>query len=240
MEEITIIIFYTLVASGCIPLGGLLASVERIKPDWLENELRHFIIAFGGGILLAAVAFVLVPEGNKYFSNPILSVMTLLTGGISFFLLERYMGVKKRDKPQFIAMLLDYIPESLALGGAFAVGAHAAPLLAVFIGLQNLPEGFNAYRELVVRHKTGKKRVLAAMLLLVPLGPLLAIIGWVYFSDFVVLLGATMLFASGGILYLIFQDIAPQSRMRRHWAPPLGAVLGFGLGMFGTNLFFMK
>ena len=40
-----------------------------------------------------------------------------------------------------------------------------------------------------------------------------------------------MLFASGGILYLIFQDIAPQARLERHWAPTLGAVLGFCFAM---------
>lgn len=236
MEEITKIIFYTLGASACIPAGGLLASVERIKPDWLENELRHFIIAFGGGVLLAAVALVLVPEGNKYFNDPVLGVITLLAGGISFFLLESFLGAKKREKPQFSAMLLDYIPESLALGGAFALGAQSAPLLAVFIGLQNLPEGFNAYRELLSTPKPDKKHVLVSMFMLVPLGPVLAITGWACLRDHVALLGATMLFASGGILYLIFQDIAPQSRMRRHWAPPLGAVLGFGLGVLGANL----
>ena len=43
-------------------------------------------------------------------------------------------------------------------------------------------------------------------------------------------------FAAGGILYLIFQDIAPQSKMRRHWMPPLGAVLGFVVGMIGKQL----
>lgn len=49
-------------------------------------------------------------------------------------------------------------------------------------------------------------------------------------------LGASMLFASGEVLYLIFKDVAPQSRMQRHRAPPLGAVLGFALGMLGANL----
>lgn len=235
MQEITTIILFTLGASACIPLGGLLASVEKIRPNWLENELRHFIIAFGGGVLLAAVALVLVPEGNKYFSSPILSVVVLLVGGSSFFVLERFMGTRNMEKPQFSAMLLDYIPESLALGGAFAVGAHSAPLLAIFIGLQNLPEGFNAYRELLATPGTRKKQILTAMIMLVPIGPIFAMIGWAYLSDHVVLLGAIMLFAAGGILYLIFQDIAPQSRMRRHWAPPLGAVLGFGLGMLGAN-----
>jgi hypothetical protein len=38
-------------------------------------------------------------------------------------------------------------------------------------------------------------------------------------------------FSGGGILYLVFQDIAPQAKLARHWAPPLGAVVGFLLGM---------
>ena len=74
------------------------------------------------------------------------------------------------------------------------------------------------------------------MILLAPLGPIIAFIGWYYFSENFQLLGITMLFAAGGILYLIFQDIAPQAHLKKHWAPSLGAVLGFCLGMLGNNL----
>ena len=45
-----------------------------------------------------------------------------------------------------------------------------------------------------------------------------------------------MAFAAGGILYLVFQDIAPQSRVAHHWSPPLGASLGFMIGMLGDRL----
>ena len=236
MDELLKIIVYTLCAGACIPLGGALAHVERIRPQWLENEFRHAIIAFGGGILVAAVALVLVPEGTDYVNQSGLNVFILLAGGIFFFLVEHLLGFQKREKPQFTAMLLDYIPESMALGGAFAVGAKSAPLLAVFIGLQNLPEGFNAFRELKTNAGTSGKRILGLMCLLIPIGPVIGVLGWIYFSENVMLLGATMLFASGGILYLIFQDIAPQSHMNRHWAPPLGAVLGFCVGMLGNDL----
>jgi len=236
MDEITKIILYTLCAGACIPIGGLFAYVEKIRPRWLENEFRHSVIAFGGGILLAAVALVLVPEGTKYVNHSALSVILFLSGGISLFIIERILGSRRREKPQFTAMLLDFVPESLALGGAFAIGAQSAPLLAIFIGLQNLPEGFNAFRELRAIPQSSAKHILGLMFLLIPIGPIVAVIGWVYFSDNIPLLGATMLFASGGILYLIFQDIAPQSHMRRHWAPPLGAVFGFCLGMLGNNI----
>jgi len=236
MNDLNTIILYTLCAGACIPLGGLLAHAEHIKSPWLENEFRHTVIAFGGGILLAAVALVLVPEGSHYVNHPSLSTLIVLLGGISFFLLERFLGTRRREKPQMTAMLLDYIPESLALGGAFAVGAKSAPLLAVFIALQNLPEGFNAYHELRNASKKSGLRILLFMFSLVLIGPVIGVLGWVYFSDNEFLLGATMLFASGGILYLIFQDIAPQAHIQEHWGPPLGAVIGFCVGMFGNNL----
>ena len=236
MDQTTTITLYTACAGACIPLGGLIAYKEKIRPRWLESELRHTVIAFGGGILLAAVALVLVPEGTEYVGHAVLSMLVLLAGGVCFFAVERALGARRREKPQFMAMILDYVPESLALGGAFAIGSHSAPLLALFIGLQNLPEGFNAYRELRAASGASSRRILGFMALLVPVGPVIAVTGSAYFSHNIVLLGATMLFASGGILYLIFQDIAPQSRMRRHWAPPLGAVIGFCVGMLGNNL----
>ena len=46
-------------------------------------------------------------------------------------------------------------------------------------------------------------------------------------------LGAVMLFSAGGILYLIFEDVAPQVPLQHAWAPPMGAVLGFMLGLAG-------
>jgi len=62
----------------------------------------------------------------------------------------------------------------------------------------------------------------------------LGVLGWTFGSGYPAVLGAVMLFAAGGILYLLFQDIAPQARLERHWAPALGAVAGFAAGMLGN------
>jgi len=214
----------------------LLARVERLRPQWLERELRHSIIAFGGGVLLAAVALVLVPEGAGLIGSPWLAALWFLLGGIAFFAIERALGLRRRESPNFFAMLLDYLPESLALGGMFASGAASAPLLAFLIGLQNIPEGFNAYRELGARPTLEPRRILLIMAAMLPLGPIIGMAGWVYASEHAAFLGGVMLMAAGGILYLIFQDIAPQSRLQRHWGPALGAVLGFVVGLLGELL----
>lgn len=236
MNEIAAILLVTIAAGSCIPLGGYIASFEHIRAKWLEQELRHFLIALGGGILLGAVAVALVPEGIASMQGSLLAIPILLLGGLSFFLIERALGLRRREVPQVMGMLLDYVPEAIALGGLVALGSPAAPLLALLVGLQNLPEGFNAFRELHALKRRSARRTLLIMWSLVAIGPVAGLLGYFFLSGHPTVLGAIMLFASGGILYLIFQDIAPQSRLNRHWAPPLGAVVGFGVALFGDML----
>ena len=231
MDPLIKMLLLTTASGACILAGGLLARVERIRPLWLEQELRHTVIAFGGGILIAAIVFVLVPEGRAYFDAPFWGVALLMLGGVVFMQIERYLSAKSHQLSQTLAMLLDFIPESLAMGGLFALGSPAAPLLALFIGLQNLPEGFNAYREILAETDYRVNRTLLIMLVMILAGPLAGTMGWFVAVSMPELVGAAMLFASGGILYLLFQDIAPQSRLERHWAPTLGAVLGFCFAM---------
>jgi len=229
------IIILTAAAGACIPLGGALASIERFRPRWLERELRHFLIALGGGILLGAVSFVLIPEGIEGMDESMLAIPVVLAGGVVFFVVERALGLRRRESPQLMGMVLDYVPEAIALGGLVALEPNIATLLALLIGLQNLPEGFNAYRELRALNHDGRKTMLV-MCALVVLGPVAGLSGYYVLAQYPAMLSAIMLFASGGILYLIFQDIAPQARMQRHWGPPLGAVFGLCIAMFSSML----
>jgi ZIP family zinc transporter len=49
------------------------------------------VIAFGGGILLAAISFVLVPEGISFLSRG-WSVAAMGAGGVAFFWLDRLVA----------------------------------------------------------------------------------------------------------------------------------------------------
>ena len=235
MDRFVELLLWTTLAGACIPVGAGLARIEHIRPRWLEEELRHFVIAFGGGVLVGAVALVLVPEGVERLPSPLAAVVLLLAGGMAFMALDRIQAKRNQPAPQFSAMAADFLPESLALGGMFAANAEGAVLLALLIGLQNLPEGFNAWRELASGHFS-RPRALALMAVLALLGPVCGAIGWFWLADQDAALGSIMLFAAGGILYLTFQDIAPKARLERHWAPPLGAVLGFALALVGEML----
>lgn len=222
-------------AAATIPLGGLLGRTEALHPGWLDAEWRHAVLAFGGGVLVAAVALVLVPEGSRALP-PAAALAAFGAGGLAFFLLDRLIERRGGAVGMLLALMVDFLPESLALGAMLAEGAPTALLMAVLIGLQNLPEGFNAYRELAATGRLAPGRILALFVALALLGPLAALAGWSLLAGQPGPLGAIMLFAGGGILYLTFQDIAPQVPLERHWAPPLGAVAGFMLGLAGHLL----
>lgn len=235
MSEWLFIALLTLGAGLAIPVGGLVASAENIRPLWLEQELRHSIVAFGGGALLSAIALVLVPEGSAKLSTGATAGFFAL-GGVAFMGLDRLLAYCKSPASQLVAMLSDFIPESLALGAAFAEGGSTGLLLAGLIALQNLPEGFNAYRELNQSAAFKPAVIVLAFVAMALLGPAAGLLGYFWLSAHSAAVGAIMIFAAGGILYLTFQDIAPQAKLENRWGPPLGAVAGFLLGLIGQML----
>lgn len=217
-------------------MGGLFSKYfERYSQDgFVKEEVLHTSIAFGGGIIIAAVAFVLVPEGMNVLSLAPMAIL-FLTGAIFFFFLDRYIEKKGGTISQLLAMLMDFVPEAIALGAVFATDPNLGLLLSIFIGLQNLPESFNSYLDLRNSGYTSKKCLLILLFLSFS-GVFGAISGYYLLSNMPQLTASLMLLSSGGILYLIFQDIAPMSKLQKSWFPALGVNFGFLVGMIGQKI----
>jgi ZIP family zinc transporter len=235
MPDIAYIILLSLLAGAAIPVGALLARLDLVRPSILGSAWRHFIVAFGGGALISAVALVLVPSGASKLS-PVPATLCFAAGGACFYWLDSYLSKLKSSSGQLVAMLADFIPEAIALGAAFAVGERTGLLLALLMVLQNLPEGFNAYEELCQSSKLLPNKIILAFSSLALAGPISASIGYYLLAQQDELMGALMLFASAGILYLVFQDVAPESKLKHKGMPALGAVSGFLLGLIGNML----
>jgi ZIP family zinc transporter len=234
MSQLTIIIIASWLAGLAAFGGGVIAWATDGANTDTKREVTHGIIAFGGGILIAAVAFALLPKAMVALS-PVGLGATFCAGGLLFCVLDAYLGRSGDTKAQFLAMLMDFLPEALALGAVFGQDHRLGVLLAAYIGAQNLPEGFNAFREMTtvgIRSRVALMTLLAVSLL----GPVAACTGYFFLQDQAKMTASIMTFAGGGIMYLIFQDIAPQSKIRKHWLPALGAVLGFAIGMIGKQL----
>lgn len=232
MSSLVMVLLLTSVAGLGMPLGALIAKLEHFQSGWLAQEFRHAVMAFGGGALLSAVGLVLVPESIQHVSMPLASLY-FLAGSFAFMYLDIWLRKTNTPASQLAAMLADFIPESIALGASIALNNGSSYLLAALITLQNIPEGFNAFRELRTTPQFGPAKILTAFLLLALLGPVAGVSGYLWLTEYHHALAAIMLFASGGILYSIFQDIAPQVKLKKHWFPPMGAVLGFLFGVLG-------
>jgi ZIP family zinc transporter len=228
------IILYSFASGVTVIIGGSLARSNLIPRNELGREISHSIVAFGAGVIVAAVAFVLTPRAISLLSLPFI-VIIFLAGGFLFLLFDRITSKHGGRLAQLMAMSMDYIPEAIALGAVFSYDRHTGLLLALFIGLQNLPESYNAFDDLVKSGFSPNK----SLLILIPfgfIGIVAAILGFLFLSDNANLLSGLMLFSAGGILYLVFQDIAPMIKYKAHRAPAFGATLGFMLGIIGVKI----
>lgn len=235
LNDVAGVVLLALIAGLAVPAGGLLAKVERIHPNWLETEFRRFVMAFGGGALMSAVALVLVPHGQAHLSVGWVALWFAL-GGLVFMALDRWLARSEMRASNLVATLSDFLPEAVALGAALGSGGTGGSLLALLIALQNLPEGFNSYREMTDSGAHSSRKILLSFGGIALLGPLFALLGFHFLRDQEVMVAGLSMFASGGILYIVFGEIAPQAKLENRFAPPLGAVLGFLLGLIGQML----
>ena len=233
---ITKLILFSGIAGAPVFIGGVLANYfnHHIKESPVKYEITHTLMSFGAGIILSAVALVLIPKGMEELELfPMVS--SFLVGAILFMLLDRYLSKKGGRTATLLAMMMDFVPESIALGAVFAIDLKSAIFLAVLIGLQNLPEAFNSYRELILSGFTTKKTLIIFFLLSF-FGIIGALTGHFLLSDHQDLTAHLMTFASGGILYLLIQDIIPEGKLEKNYLTSLGATLGFLVGVIGDKL----
>ena len=150
-------------------------------------------------------------------------------------LIDKRLAKSGGQQATLLAMMMDFVPESIALGAVFAIEPQMALLLAVFIGLQNLPESFNSFRDLV-QSGFSIKKTLVIFFILSFFGIISALIGHFFLRQHPDLTAHLMVFASGGILYLLIQDIIPESKLADNHLTSLGATLGFLIGIAGEML----
>ena len=230
------LILFSGFAGVTVFIGGLLANYfnHHVKDSPVKYEITHTMMSFGAGIILAAVALVLIPYGMEHLSI-IPMTISFVIGAIGFMFLDQYLEKKGGQTATLLAMLMDFVPESIALGAVFAVDEKMATLLAIIIGLQNLPEAFNSFRDLVLSGFTIKKTLIIFFFLSF-FGIVGALLGHFFLTESTTLTAHLMTFASGGILYLLVRDIIPSSKLDKNYLTSLGATAGFLVGIIGDKI----
>jgi ZIP family zinc transporter len=234
MDPVLLVIGYTAFTGLTNVIGGVAGRFEHLRRGQFRSSVLHGLVAFGGGTMLAAVALVLLPEGLKSM-DAVSAGALLVVGALVFLLLDE--GIERRGGTgaQFVAMVMDFIPGSLALGAVFGTGGALGPVLAVLLSMNNVPQGFNSYKELREKHWS-PSRILGAIAVTIPIGVASGLFGLFFLPAHPVVLAGLYVFSSGGLLYLMMHDIFPVAHQRKHWWPTMLGVLGFLAGILTEKI----
>lgn len=133
------------------------------------------------------------------------------------------------------AIALHNIPEGMSIGASYNIdtegGVSMALILTVLIGLHNIPEGMAVSVPLV---SGGMKRIKAALLTAASGAPVVlgAWLGYWIGDIGAIGLAASLGFASGAMLYVVFGEIIPQAvLMYRSKVPAFFVIIGMLIGM---------
>jgi len=240
-----------LVVGGSLLLGALAAAVLR-----LPERVAATLTAFGGGILLAAIALELVPEADR-LAGPALTAAGLLAGTLVYVAADawlsrdedmmamRRMGhaavagrpmsmhidraAAARGESIAVGIFVDGVPESLALGLTIADGeVGVALLVGILVG--NVVEAYGAAQPIIAAGRTAR----FAITVLVAIGFALAfatVLGGTVLADAdPKIIGTAQAVAAGAVLAVVSIAIVPHAFQAVSRQVALATMAGFVAG----------
>ncbi len=241
----------SLVAGLATGVGALGVFFIRTLSDKLEDSM----LSVAAGIMLAASFFSLllpaIEHGEALFHNRVLAVAIVITGlllgAIALFLMHRYAPhehfISGREGPDsatlkriwlfVIAITIHNFPEGMAVGVGFAGGdTKNGMTLATGIGIQNIPEGLAVAVSMLTAGYSRMQAFLVAFAtgLVEPVGGLF---GSVAVWAAAPLMPLTLGFAAGAMLFIISDEIIPETHRKGFASLATFSLMGgFALMMF--------
>ena len=203
----------------------------------VNKTLMDAMLGFAAGVMIAASFFSLINPAMEMSSNLNLNVwLTLsigvLLGGIFLFISDRTFDKlltkkKKNNNIKRIIMLIlsitiHNIPEGMAVGVAFGSiyygldGANvmSAIVLAIGIALQNFPEGSAVSLPLRREGLSLKKSFILGGLSGI-VEPISGVIGALLVLKIRILLPYLLAFAAGAMIYVVIEELIPESQTNK-------------------------
>jgi ZIP family zinc transporter len=202
----------------------------------LSEKLEDVLLSFAAGIMLAASFFSLILPAIEYGEDMfqsanlavIITIIGILCGAVALFLMNRYLPhehfLKGHEGPDtktirriwlfVIAITLHNFPEGMAVGVGFAGGDISnGTSLATGIGIQNIPEGLAVAISLLSIGYSKAVSFIIGMLtgLAEPIGGLFGSVAVSYAGP---LMPWALAFAAGAMLFIISDEIIPETHRR--------------------------
>ena len=222
-----LIVFLTAVGvGGATVIGALIGFLFK----GLSHKFSNLIVSFAAGIMLSAAVFGLILPSVEYGGGfgVIIAVFGILIGGVCINLSDRLVphiqkiaamgsegeqdGKKARGVLLFvIAIGIHNLPEGIAAGVGFGSGdIENAMLIASGIALHNIPEGMVIISPMLAAGISPKKTFIFA--LITGFAEVVGtVIGYFAVSFASAILPFALAFAGGTMLYVISEEMIPET-----------------------------
>ncbi|MCC6759095.1 MAG: ZIP family metal transporter [Candidatus Omnitrophica bacterium] len=211
-------------------ISALATGLGAISVHFVKNNsrvVRAFASSLAAGMMISASVFSLVQEAINLkdrfpFANYIVIVGLLMGAGFYWLtkkILEKHPveshplahGLSRRGILLFIAMFVHSIPEGIAIGVGFATGnMQFGLIMAMAIAVHNIPEGIAVSLPLKADGMSTPKCALMSILTSIP-QPIMAVPAALLTFIFAPLLPIGLGFAGGAMLYLVLDELIPES-----------------------------
>ena len=219
-----IVLLTAIGVGGATVIGALIGFLFR----GLSRRFSDFIVSFAAGIMLSAAVLGLILPSIEYGGDwgvPI-AVLGILVGGVCINLSDRLVphiqnifigkegestGTARGVLLFVIAIGIHNLPEGIAAGVGFGAGdIENAILIASGIALHNIPEGMVIIAPMLGAGITPKKTFVCALVTgsAEVVGTL---IGYFAVSVASAILPFALAFAGGAMLYVISEEMIPES-----------------------------
>src|SRR5574344_2286746 len=220
----------------------------------INKNLLDAMLGFAAGVMIAASFFSLLDPAMIMASSLKMNVWLVcfigfMLGGLLLFLNDKIFdkllfkknnnNSLKRSLMLIISITIHNIPEGLAVGVAFGSAAYgmdgatilAACVLAFGIGLQNFPEG-SAVSLPLRREGMSRKKAFFWGQLSGFVEPLAGVIGAILVLKVRVLLPYLLAFAAGAMIYVVIEELVPESQTnKKKDLMAMSSLIGFGIMM---------
>ncbi len=210
---------------GATVIGALIGFIFKS----MSHKFSDIVLSFAAGVMLSAAVLGLVIPSLEYGGDYgiVVTVVGIFAGAFSLNLIDKLVphlhkitgldseahNNKKLNKVLLfvMAIAIHNFPEGIAAGVGFGSGNTAqALLIAGGIALQNIPEGMVVIAPMLSSGVSPKKTLLIAMLT-----GLVEVVGTVlgYFAVSVasVILPFALAFAGGTMLYVVSDEMIPET-----------------------------
>lgn len=241
MENYVYAIIGIAIIFGCTTLGALFVFFFRNKA--ISKTLNRIFVGFAAGVMLSASFFSLIKPALESEAGymPIWAIVAIavVLGAGFLWLIDKLVphfhvseneneglptrGLSKTSK-MFLAVTIHNVPEGLSVGIAFGVALAnpdnyalliGALLLAIGIGIQNIPEG--AVVALPIKAETGSS--FKAFLFGTFSGavePIAAVIGLFLAMQIQAIMPWALAFAAGCMIYVVGEEMIPEMKGEGH------------------------